>query len=254
MNTPNNIAPPKVGAGDAGPVPDMLKREPPKPQVKRSLAEYNDLSVIELAKLINDEYAVILGNERTNYPRAISVGGKLVALRRGVDHGEWITKLKTHCKQISYETATKYIRLWKKQLLIEKAAAAKPVATTDLTIELALSLIAKPKQKTPTNGSGAVDGGDGKPTVEAMVAKQAANAEEEAAQNDDDDDNDVEGWFVQAVKAFSQDELRNLTERLAKHLGMTLTPVLPRPPAAAPTAPPLAQTQSAAAGGLRRPS
>src|SRR6516164_730811 len=94
---------------------------------QRSTVDYYDLSVTELAKLINDEYAVILGHERTNYPRALSIGEKLVALRRGVEHGEWQTKLKTHCPKLSYETATKYVRCWNKREEIERAAAAKPV-------------------------------------------------------------------------------------------------------------------------------
>jgi len=76
------------------------------------MSDYLDLSAAELAKLINDEYASILANERTNYPRALSVGEKLVSLRGGVEHGEWQDKLKKLCPDVSYETATKYMRLW----------------------------------------------------------------------------------------------------------------------------------------------
>jgi len=195
---------------------------------------YNDLSVTELAKLINDEYEVILGNERTNYPRALSIGEKLAYLRRGADRGEWRIKLETLCPHVSYETATKYIRVWRYQRDIEAAADAKSVATTDLTIELALSLIAKPKKK--TNGSVAVDGDDGKPTVEAMEAKQAANAEEEAATLTEEEeeaevaainermnaDVDVDAerrqrvdeTFERLMRYYPQDELLALTERL----------------------------------------
>lgn len=207
---------------------------------------YNDLSVTELAKLINDEYEVILGNERTNYPRALSIGEKLAYLRRGAGHGEWRIKLETLCPHVSYETATKYIRVWRYQRDIEAAADAKSVATTDLTIELALSLIAKPKKK--TNGSVAVDGDDGKPTVEAMEAKQAANAEEEAATLTEEEEEEaevaainermnadidvdaerlqrVDETFERLMRYYPQDELLALTERLAKHLGMTLMPL-----------------------------
>ena len=67
---------------------------------------YHDLSATELAKLINDEYDVILSNERTNYPKAISIGEKLAHLRRGADRDEWKTKLKELCPEISYETAS----------------------------------------------------------------------------------------------------------------------------------------------------
>src|SRR5262245_25757989 len=95
------------------------------------VAAYLDLSAAELAKQINDEYALILASERINYPRALSIGEKLVALRRGVEHGEWQTKLKMHCPQLSYETATKYARCWNKREAIARAPAAKAVATTD---------------------------------------------------------------------------------------------------------------------------
>jgi len=218
MNTPiNPIA-------DAGPITYSLKREPPKPKS----INYYDLSVVELAKLINDEYAVILGNERTNYPRAISIGEKLFHLRREANHGEWRIKLEKFCPDVSYETATKYIRVWKFQARIEAAAAAKSVATTDLTIELALSLIAKPKQKSTDNTDSPDD--DGKPTVEAMEARQAANAEAEAAELEDVDiDGDrrerVDRTFDVLMRTYPQDELLDLTERLAKHLGMTLMPL-----------------------------
>jgi len=132
-------------ASDPGPMPDILKREPPKPTV----TNYHDLSVAELAKLINDEYEVILGSERTNYPRALSIGEKLAHLRRGADRSEWKTKLETLCPQVSYETATKYIRVWRFQRDIEVAAERENVATTFLTIELALSLIATKRKAKP---------------------------------------------------------------------------------------------------------
>jgi len=151
-------------------------------RAKAKVADYLDLSAAELAKQINDEYAVILASERTNYPRALSIGEKLVALRRGAEHGEWQTKLKTHCPKLSYETATKYVRCWKNQKDITQAAAAKGVVTTDLTIELALSLIATPKRDKGNSGQPAeIITGGGKPTPEAMKAREAANAVAEAA-------------------------------------------------------------------------
>src|SRR5262249_15285813 len=140
-------------ASDPGPMPDILKREPPtpptqvQPQVGR--VNYHDLSATELAKLINDEYDVILSTERTNYPKAISIGEKLAHLRRGADRWEWKTKLEALCPHISYETATKYIRVWRFQRGIEAAAAAERenVGTTFLTIERALGLIATKREK-----------------------------------------------------------------------------------------------------------
>jgi hypothetical protein len=174
-------------------------------RTRAKVAAYLDLSAAELAKQINDEYAIILSSERTNYPRALSIGEKLVALRRGAEHGEWITKLKTWCPKLSYETATKYARCWKNQTDIAKAAAAKGVVTTDLTIELALSLIATPK---PDNGTGkgkpdqAITSG-GKPTPEVMQAREAANAEAEAKALADKDANIAR----QYLKPLDVDEL-----------------------------------------------
>src|SRR6516225_10423513 len=114
------------------------------------MTEVIHLSTDALVKAINDEYTAILANERTNLPKALAVGEKLIALRQRVNpkHGEWQDKLEEWCPTLSYETATKYIRLYEKWPDIEKAAAAKNVATTDLTIEAALSLIAK--KRTPT--------------------------------------------------------------------------------------------------------
>ena len=43
------------------------------------MTDYGDLSTTELAKLINDEYGVILAAERTNLPKALAVGEKLIA-------------------------------------------------------------------------------------------------------------------------------------------------------------------------------
>ena len=101
------------------------------------MTDFGDLSTTELAKQINDEYSVILEAERTNLQKAMAIGEKLIALRRRIapEHGDWHAKLKLYGPQISYETATRYIRLSDKREELDKAAAAKSVATTDLTIE-----------------------------------------------------------------------------------------------------------------------
>jgi hypothetical protein len=104
-----------------------------------------DLSTDELTKLINDEYSMVLASERNTLPRAKTIGEKLEVLRGRTTHGEWQTKLKGWCPKLSYETATRYIKLNKRWPDIEKAAAAKSVKTTDLTIDAALKLLAKPK-------------------------------------------------------------------------------------------------------------
>lgn len=184
------------------------------------MTDFLDLSASELAKLINDEYAIILANERTNYPRALSVGEKLVALRRGVEHGEWQAKLKQHCPKISYETATKYIRLWNNRDKIEAEATLKGVATTDLTIELALGLIAKPKPEKPDKGKPAsvAKGGVAEPAIEAPAQSIAPDAVLESLATDE--------MFHTLWNVYEnrQDELRELVEKLAGSLGMTLMP------------------------------
>jgi hypothetical protein len=194
------------------------------------IALLNALSSADLEKQINDDYAVILGSERANLPRALAIAPKLHVLRMRA-WGKWKTKFDSHNLQMSYETASVYLRIWERWAEIKKLAAEKGVDPTLLTIDAARELLAKKKSTattapSATTTSATTDGG-GKPTVEAMEAKQAANAVAEAnslADDADDAADDVEGWFVQAVKVFSQDELMNLTERLAKHLGMTLVP------------------------------
>jgi len=184
------------------------------------MTDFLDLSATELAKLINDEYAIILANERTNYPRALSVGEKLAALRRGVEHGEWQAKLKSHCPKISYETAARYIRLWNNREKIEAEATIKGVATTDLTIELALGLIAKPKPEKPDKGKPAsvVTGAVAEPAIEPPAQLVAPDIALEGLANDE--------MFHTLWNVYEnrQGELLELTRRLAGSLGMTLMP------------------------------
>jgi hypothetical protein len=185
--------------------------------------DYADLTTKDIAKQINDEYSVILANEKANLPRALAIGEKLMWLRARVIHGEWQTKLKEYCPKISYETATLYIRLFERQMDWRAAAAGKGVEPTDLTIDEARKLLAKPKAADD-------DDDDGKPTVEAMIAKQTANAEAEAAALEDVDldaarRQRVDKTVEVLMRTYPQDELLDLTEKLAKHLGMTLMPL-----------------------------
>src|SRR6516162_2898885 len=96
---------------------------------------YGELPIADHAKLINDEYAHILNNERSNFAKALTVGEMLIALRPRIapEHGDWQTKLKVYCPKISYETATLYMRLAENREKIEKEAAVKSVSVTDLT-------------------------------------------------------------------------------------------------------------------------
>ena len=196
--------------------------------------EYANLSAADLAKQINDEYAVILNSEKANLPRALAIGEKLMHLRVRIPSEEWKDKLEGYCPNISYETATLYIRLFEKQAVWRAAAAAQNVEPTSLTIDAARRLLTKKRSTTETadDDEEQTDESDGKPTVAAMEAKQAANAEEEAAalnerlNRDVDVDADrrqrVDETFERLMRYYPQDELLDLTQRLAKHLGMTL--------------------------------
>src|SRR6516164_4878050 len=114
------------------------------------MSDYAQLTIPALAKLINDEYAVILQSEKANLPRALAVGEKLNAIRVRVEHGEWQDTYESYGLNISYETATLYMRLFVKQAEWRAAAAAKNVEPTDLTIDGARQLITKSRTTTNT--------------------------------------------------------------------------------------------------------
>jgi hypothetical protein len=109
-------------------------------------SEYREMSATDLARRINASYEEILSSERTNLPRAMAIGEKLVWLNAKTDHGEWKKKLSEWCPKLKYETANRYMRLYTKWPIIEKRAADKNVVTTSLTIEDALDLISKPRK------------------------------------------------------------------------------------------------------------
>jgi hypothetical protein len=196
-----------------------------------------DLSSDDLKKQINDDYAVILNSERANLPKALLIAEKLNALRARVRRGEWKAKFHAHGLSISYETASVYLRIWENWADICDLAAAKSVDPTLLTIDGARELWARRKGDAAETDADATDDDaadedDGKPTVEAMEKKQAANAEAEAAALNERLNRDVDmaadrrqrvdQKFEDLVRTYPQDELLDLTERLAKHLGMTL--------------------------------
>lgn len=222
---------------DPGPIPDSLKRQPPtqvaaaSPPTPAPQMEAVHLATPELVKAINDEYAIILGSERANLPRALVIAEKLNALRARTIRGQWKTKFYTFGLKISYETASVYLRIWENWADIKWLAVQKSVDPTLLTIDGARELWARRKDTEEDDTEDAAEG-DGKPTVEAMEARQAANAEAEAAELADDDvDVDaerrqrVDRTLAVLMRTYPQDELLDLTERLAKHLGMTLMPL-----------------------------
>jgi hypothetical protein len=172
-----------------------------------------------LAKLINDEYEAILVVERANLPRAKAIGEKLWVLRARVTHGEWQSKLRGWCPQISYETATKYIRVYRYWPEIEKRAAAKDVVTTGLTIDAALKLLAKPPKTAETGGAQAnatssdADTGD----TDADTNTDSSDGEDDDGSEDDDaaDSEDDDGWLPEVrLKAYSPADLVTLLGRI----------------------------------------
>jgi len=87
--------------------------------------DYGALSAADLAKQINDDYSMILNNERANLPRALAIAEKLNALRVRARRGEWKSKFESYGLKISYETASVYLRIWEhwddiKTLAVEK--------------------------------------------------------------------------------------------------------------------------------------
>jgi len=196
--------------------------------------DYGALSAADLAKQINDDYSMILNNERANLPRALAIAEKLNALRVRARRGEWKSKFESYGLKISYETASVYLRIWEHWDDIKTLAVEKGVDPTLLTIDAARELWAR------RNDDATVTDDDAEDTEDA-----APNGDDES----DDDDSNVESdavvrrpasWAADRVleelelepgdmfevlkQVYPQDELMDLTERLAKHLGMTLMP------------------------------
>jgi hypothetical protein len=175
---------------------------------QRKLLDYSsDL----LAKLINEEYENILVAERTNLPRARAIGEKLTVLRMRTTHGEWQSQLQRWCPQISYETATKYIRVYRHWSNIEREAARKGVATTTLTIDGALKLVAKPKSQKTADTTQADDDSSDANTGDADTSDgEDDDGSEDAADGEGDD-----GWLPEVrLKAFTPADLVALLQRI----------------------------------------
>jgi hypothetical protein len=187
---------------DAGPIPDSLKQtEPP---------DYGALSAADLAKLINDEYGLILSSERTNLNRAKAIGQKLTWLRARATHGEWQKKLEVWCPKLSYEIAVRYIRIHEKWTEIGKAAAAKNAVTADLTIDAALKLLAKPPKQKKADSAKADD-----QTNDKGDADTGDSSDGEDDEDDADDDEGDDGFMPEVhLKAFSPADLVALLQRI----------------------------------------
>jgi hypothetical protein len=194
-----------------------------------------------LVKAINDEYSQILASERNNLQKALAIGEKLVALRPRIapKHGEWQAKLEEYCPKISYETATLYIRLFERQVDWRAAAAAKNVEPTDLTIDAARNLLAKPRA-TATSES------DSHSDSESVTDEGSDDGQEEKEKGESDEtEEEVVGkkWLetlapddlIFWLKEVHDDEyLKELAAKLAKEL--TPLPLPPKHPLDIPSA------------------
>jgi len=143
--------------------------------------DYGALSAADLAKQINDDYSMILNNERANLPRALAIAEKLNALRVRARRGEWKSKFESYGLKISYETASVYLRIWEHWDDIKTLAVEKGVDPTLLTIDAARELWARRNDDATATDDDAEDTEDAAP-----------NGDDES----DDDDSNVESDAV----------------------------------------------------------
>ncbi len=177
------------------------------------------LSDEALVQAINDEYSAILVSERNNLDRALAIGEKLVALKSRMEHGKWKPYLKEYC-EISYRTGADYMRVYSKQAEW-RAKCADPAS---LTIEGVLKLL---RPDTPDNAnkgnagksSKAVKGGVQEPAMDPTPASLPPDQALEGLANDE------VFHTLQNVYENRQDELMELTTKLASHFGMMLMPL-----------------------------
>jgi hypothetical protein len=225
-----------------------------------------------LVKAINDEYSQILASERNNLQKALAIGEKLVALRPRIapKHGKWQAKLKEHCPDISYETATLYIRLFESQVEWRAAAAAKSVGPTDLTIEAARQLLANPRSTTNASTTTTADTDTNSDSDESDTDEES---EDEEGGSDETEEEVVGKKWLETLAAddlvfwvkevHGVEYLKELAAALAKELPPTLPPKpalqgkadpgdIPQLPVRTPTTPPVSASLSVGAG-IRRP-
>jgi DUF3102 family protein len=221
---------------DTGPVTDSP-----------AVVGYGELSAVELAKRINDEYGHVLVSERHNLKRAKDIGEKLAALQTRVKHGEWQKKLEVWCPKLSYETARRYIRVFEEWSDIEKKAAAKSVRTTDLTIDTALALLRKPKPEKDTDKE---KDSDGNPLTSASATLGAVEPPEPPLADQDEKAEWLKNLAVDELITVLRQEcgeeyLQELSAALAKEFPMPP----PQPDEAAGVEPMLAELAAQQEGG-----
>jgi hypothetical protein len=184
-----------------------------------------DLPTDAIVKAINDDYSVILQSERANLPKALALAEKLNVLRTRARRGEWKKKFSIWGLNISYETASVYLRIWENWPDILQLAAEKSVDPTLLTIDKARELWAKRKEDDDDADDTATD--DDEKSDDDDGGGQSDETEEETIGKDwlrTLAPDDLITWLKEVHDI---EWLRELAAKLAKEL----TPLPPRPTA-----------------------
>jgi hypothetical protein len=98
-------------------------------------------ALISLAQHINAEHEAAIGAAQSAISHARRAGELLIEAKTGVEHGEWLLWLTTHCPTISARTAQGYMRVatyW-------PALEANAQRVSHLTLREALALLADPR-------------------------------------------------------------------------------------------------------------
>jgi hypothetical protein len=188
-----------------------------------TVTDYGDLSTTALVKLINDEYASILADERTYLQKALSLGEKLIALRPRIapKHGDWQRELAKQCPGIKYEKANLCIRFVENLDKLEAYAASKSVKITDLGVDEARKALTTPKNQDKPNDtskgkSASVVKAAVEPATQPTPRTVAPDVALEGLANDEVFDT------LQNVYENRRQELLELVKKLAGSFGMVL--------------------------------
>jgi hypothetical protein len=173
----------------------------------------DECTVSELVKKINDEYAVLLASERANLPRAMSIGDKLINLRRRVSkQGKWQDWLGKNFPKMSYETAALYYRLAENKEELAKRAREKSVTVTDLTIRQARELLAKPNPNKAGSKGKKVRPGAVEEPGDAKANSPSTRPEDTIK------DLDADELFILVRDNCDAEKLRKLSDLLRDHI------------------------------------
>jgi hypothetical protein len=181
--------------------------------------DHSTASLESLARLINIEQDKIITADRKNLERAFAAGEMLIAAKDKVKHKEWYPWLEANCPKVSKETANLYMRLAKNETKIEEACKAKSVDVTDLTINEARQLIAKPKPE----GKGKK--GDSQQRDDDLPPEDESDGGEPLTTTINNIGPDE--LFIALKDSWESDDLEKLLNLIAGHIGMRAYSVPP---------------------------